>query len=226
MAVIRMHTKFWWASRHFPAHRSEGREQCFCILDSSCSNPRQIGLHGSHCFCLAASPGEEVSDLLQPLETSSDTDTTLTDVLPLLGTKSVSTHPQKLLRACILPSPPPHATKDKKLEPQISVASLEPACTSSEAGGPGLEKASHASAALGWASVFVTASSGGANKTLLLFPSWGCFRGMLLPTPQCQGQPRKSAIPVKFSRSIDRDFYFCWIQQISVFIVQSKGKSI
>lgn len=33
--------------------------------------------------------------------------------------KSILTHPLKLLRACILPFPPAHVTKEKKLEPEI-----------------------------------------------------------------------------------------------------------
>lgn len=74
--------------------------------------------------------------------------------------------------------------------------------------------------------MFDTASSVGANKPPLLFPSWGCFkRDASLNHLMSEGQPRSQ---LSLSHSVgDRDFYLCWIQLSSLSSLhRSKGKSI
>lgn len=206
--------KFWLASRHFPTQPSQGREQSFCLLDSSCSNPRQVGLNGSHCSACWHLLEKQHLICSQPLKTSSDADTTVTNASSLLEESLAC----KLLRACVLPSPPPQVAK--KLEPQIPVASPEPAWG---AGGPELEDASHASAALGWASAYMTQPAlGMATNLPCSFLHGAALEGCFSQPLNVRGQPA-----VKFSRKRGRDFYLCWIQLSSLSSShRSKGKCI
>lgn len=118
-----------------------------------------------------------------------------------------------------MPSPPPlplsFIAKDNKLEPQVSVASPEPAWGASRLG---LEEASYTSAALTWASVYMT-QAGDTNKPSLHgAASGGCFSQPL----NAREQPA-----LQFRKNRGRDYYLYWIQLSSLSASRrSKGRYI
>lgn len=181
--------KFWWAHWHFQAQPSQRRHKLSCLLASSCSNPRQAGLHGSHhsAWWYLLKNGQPIGS--QALETS----LMLTHLWLMLSLYSEQTQPKSSMKTPQSPytAIPTSTCNSRQRAKATNPCSFPKPCLSqlrswqARAGG-GI---SHFHGPQPGSCVFETASSEGTNKPPLFLPSWGCFRGMLPTTHDAGGQP-------------------------------------